>query len=38
MLRDIEDAGGGNSADFGAHWTLLAWERERKSRFNYLNR
>jgi hypothetical protein len=36
MLRDIEDAGGGNSADFGAHWTLLAWERERKSRFNYL--
>ena len=36
MLRDIDDAGGGNSADFGAHWTLLAWERERKSRFNYL--
>ena len=36
MLRDIDDAGGGNSADFGAHWALLAWERERKSRFNYL--
>lgn len=36
VLRDIDDAGGGNSADFGAHWTLLAWERERKSRFNYL--
>lgn len=36
MLRAIDEAGGGKSADFGAHWTLLAWERERKSRFNYL--
>jgi hypothetical protein len=36
MLRDIDEAGGGMSADFGAHWTLLAWEREGKSRFNYL--
>lgn len=24
MLRDIDEAGGGKSADFGAHWTLLA--------------
>jgi hypothetical protein len=37
MLRDIDEMGGGRSADFGAHWTLLAWERERKSRFNYLS-
>lgn len=38
MLRDIDEAGGGKSADFGAHWTLLAWERERKSRFNSLSK
>lgn len=38
MLRDIDDAGGGKSADFGAHWTLLAWELEQKSRFNSLSR
>lgn len=36
MLREIDEAGGGSSAGFCAHWTLLAWERERKSRFNYL--
>jgi hypothetical protein len=36
MLRDIDQKGGSKSADFGAHWTLLAWEREGKSRFNYL--
>jgi hypothetical protein len=38
MLRDIDEAGGGRSADFRAHWTLLAWEREGKSRFNYLSK
>jgi hypothetical protein len=38
ILRAIDQAGGGNRADFGAHWTLLAWERERMSRFISLNR
>ena len=38
ILRAIDEAGGGNRADFGAHWTLLAWERERMSRFISLNR
>lgn len=38
MLRDIDEAGGGKSADFGAHWTLLAWERERESRYSSLSK
>ena len=38
ILRAIDEAGGGHSADFGAHWTLLAWERERMSRFISLDR
>jgi hypothetical protein len=38
ILREIDEKGGGNSADFRAHWTLLAWERERQSRFKSLNR
>ncbi len=38
ILREIDEKGGGKSADFGAHWTLLAWERERMSRFISLNR
>jgi hypothetical protein len=36
ILRQIEEKADGSSASFRAHWTLLAWERERKSRFNYL--
>lgn len=38
MLQHIDEAGGGSSAGFGASWTLLAWEREGKSRFNYLSK
>jgi hypothetical protein len=37
ILRDIADSEDGNSAHFRASWALLAWERERKSRFNYLS-
>ncbi len=36
ILRKIDEKSDGSSASFGAHWTLLAWECERKSRFNYL--
>jgi hypothetical protein len=38
ILREIDEKGRGKSADFGAHWTLLAWERERMSRFKSLSR
>lgn len=38
MLREIDEKNGGSSADFDAHWALLAWEREGKSRFNSLTR
>ena len=38
ILRAIDEKGGGKHADFGAHWTLLAWERDRMSRFISLNR
>lgn len=38
ILRQIDEKGGGTSADFKAHWVLLAWEREGKSRFNYLSK
>jgi len=36
LLGEIEQNEHANSAHFNAHWALLAWERERKSRFNYL--
>lgn len=38
ILREIDEKGGGNSADFRAHWTLLAWDLDRTSRFNSLKR
>ena len=38
VLREVEETEDANSAHFNAHWALLAWECERKSRFNYLNR
>jgi hypothetical protein len=38
MLREIEEKEDGNSAHFTAAWTILAWEREGKSRFDYLNK
>lgn len=34
ILREIDEKNEGKSADFKAHWALLAWELERKSRFN----
>jgi hypothetical protein len=37
LLREIDERSDGSSASFTAHWALLAWERERKSRFNYLS-
>ncbi len=37
LLGEIEQSEHANSAHFNAHWALLAWERERKSRFNYLS-
>ena len=36
MLREVDEKEDANSAHFNAHWTLLAWKCERKSRFNYL--
>jgi hypothetical protein len=38
VLRQVEKELRGRSAGFRAHWTLLAWERERKSRFNSLRK
>jgi len=37
LLGEIEESEHANSAHFNAHWALLAWEREQKSRFNYLS-
>jgi hypothetical protein len=37
LLGEIEESEHANSAHFSAHWALLAWQRERKSRFNYLS-
>jgi hypothetical protein len=37
LLREIDERSDGSSASFTAHWALLAWERERKSRFNYFS-
>jgi hypothetical protein len=36
MLREIDEKEHANSAHFTAAWAVLAWEREGKSRFNYL--
>jgi hypothetical protein len=36
MLGTIEESEHANCAHFRAHWTLLAWRREHKSRFNSL--
>jgi hypothetical protein len=36
ILRQIEAKADGSCASFTAHWALLAWKREGKSRFNYL--
>jgi hypothetical protein len=30
ILREIEDKGNGDSADFTAHWAIVGWEREGK--------
>ena len=37
ILRQVEEEARGRSAGFRAHWALLAWQREGKSRFNYLS-
>jgi len=37
MLREVEEKEDANSAHFTAAWALLAWQREGKSRFNYLS-
>lgn len=37
LLREIDQKPDGSSASFTAHWALRAWEREGKSRFNYLS-
>jgi hypothetical protein len=37
MLGAIEESEHANCAHFRAHWTLLAWKREHKSRFNSLS-
>jgi hypothetical protein len=36
ILQQIEERRDASSALFRAHWTLLAWEREGKSTYNYL--
>jgi hypothetical protein len=36
ILHQIEERRDASSASFRAHWILLNWEREGKSRFNYL--
>lgn len=38
VLREVEEKEDANSAHFNAAWTLLAWERQRTSRFNSLGR
>ncbi len=37
ILRDIEQTEHCNSAHFRADFAVLGWERQRKSRFNFLN-
>jgi hypothetical protein len=36
ILREVHENERGSSAGFRAYWSLVAWERERKSRFNFL--
>ena len=38
ILRDIDEKEDANCAHFTAAWAVLAWEREGKSRFNYLTK
>jgi hypothetical protein len=38
MLREIDKQEYANSAHFTAAWAALAWELERKSRFNYMTK
>jgi len=37
LLKEIDEKSDGTSVSFTAHWDLLAWKREPKSRFNYLS-
>jgi hypothetical protein len=36
-LKEIDEKSDGSSASFTAHWALLAWKLDEKSRFNYLS-
>lgn len=37
ILKEIDEKSDGSSASFTAHWALLAWRLDKKSRFNYLS-
>jgi hypothetical protein len=37
LLMEIDERSDGSSASFTAHWALLAWKLDKKSRFNYLS-
>jgi hypothetical protein len=37
LLSEIDEKSDGSSASFTAHWALLAWKTDKKSRFNYLS-
>ena len=37
LLKEIDEKSDGSSASFTAHWALLAWKLDKKSRFNYLS-
>jgi hypothetical protein len=37
LLKEIDEMSDGSSASFTAHWALLAWKLDKKSRFNYLS-
>lgn len=37
LLKEIDEKSDGSSASFTAHWALLAWRLDKKSRFNYLS-
>jgi hypothetical protein len=37
LLSEIDEKSDGSSASFTAHWALLAWKLDKKSRFNYLS-
>ena len=36
ILREVHERRRGTSEGFRAYWSLAGWEREKKSRFNYL--